>query len=310
MTTKYFICKRQRYYYIGWIEGNRRRWKSTKCTTKSDALAFLKTFESENEKEVEPLRLSQFTELFRTRINGSIRKSTLRPYLMSLKSFEAVVGDRLLSEYTIHDIENYKQKRLETISPITLNIELRSLKTTFNSAVKWELLKENPFRKVSLLKVPQRPPIYLTKDDFKKLMGAVKEPLLRDAFLFAVLTGFRKGEIINLKWSGVDFQKRQITIENSDGFTTKSGRSRTVPMHEGLVEMLTRRQAQRSGSEYVFHRNGYKLNGLYLTHRFKKYIIDLGLNPKYHLHHLHLAESNGEQITLFLVNLFFRIVYK
>ena len=291
MNSKLYLTKRNGYYYVGWADGNRRRWRSTKCTVKSEALAFLKSFETENEKKVEPLRLSQFTELFRTRINGTIRKSTLRPYLMSLKSFENVIGDRLLSEYTVNDIENYKQKRLETISPITLNIELRSLKTTFNSAVRWELLKENPFRKVSLLKTPQKPPTYLTKEDFKKLMGAVKEPLLRDAFLFAVLTGFRKGEIINLKWSGVDFQKQQITIENSEVFTTKSGKSRTVPMNDALVEMLLRRESERHSCEYVFNRNGYKLNALYLTHRFKNYVMNLKLNPSLRFHSLrHYAE--------------------
>jgi site-specific recombinase XerD len=276
--------KRGAYYQIGWVEGDRRKWRTTKCTTKSEALVFLKSFETQNEKKVEPLRLSQFTELFRTRINGTIRKSTLRPYLASLKSFESVISDKLMSEYNVDDIENYKQKRLQSISPTTLNIELRSLKSTFNSAVKWELLKENPFRKVSLLKIPQRPPIYLTKEDFKKLISVVKEPLLRDVFLFAVLTGFRKGEMLNLKWSGVDLQKRQVTIENSEGFTTKSGKSRTIPLNDAVFDMLSKRNAERNGCEYVFHRKGYKLNDLYLTHRFKKYVVDLGLNPQLHLH--------------------------
>ena len=284
MSTKYYLMKRGAYYQIGWVEGDRRKWRTTKCTTKSEALVFLKSFETQNEKKVEPLRLSQFTELFRTRINGTIRKSTLRPYLASLKTFESVISDKLMSEYNVDDIENYKQKRLQSISPTTLNIELRSLKSTFNSAVRWELLKENPFRKVSLLKIPQRPPIYLTKEDFKKLIGVVKEPLLRDVFLFAVLTGFRKGEMLNLKWSGVDLQKRQVTIENSEGFTTKSGKSRTIPLNDAVFDMLSKRNAERNRCEYVFHRNGYKLNDLYLTHRFKKYVVDLGLNPQLHLH--------------------------
>jgi len=284
MSTKYYLTKRGAYYQIGWVEGDRRKWRTTKCTTKSEALVFLKSFETQNEKKVEPLRLSQFTELFRTRINGTIRKSTLRPYLASLKSFESVISDKLMSEYNVDDIENYKQKRLQSISPTTLNIELRSLKSTFNSAVKWELLKENPFRKVSLLKIPQRPPIYLTKEDFKKLISVVKEPLLRDVFLFAVLTGFRKGEMLNLKWSGVDLQKRQVTIENSEGFTTKSGKSRTIPLNDAVFDMLSKRNAERNRCEYVFHRKGYKLNDLYLTHRFKKYVVDLGLNPQLHLH--------------------------
>lgn len=109
---------------------------------------------------------------------------------------------------------------------------------------------------MSLLKVPQQPPTYLTKEDYKRLVEVVKEPLLRDVSLFAVLTGFRKGEIINLKWSGVDFAKRQITIGNSEGFTTKSGKSRTVPMNDGLIEMLTRRETDRNRCETVFHRQG------------------------------------------------------
>jgi hypothetical protein len=84
MTSKLYLTKRAHgYYYIGWYEGNHRRWKSTKCTTKSAALTFLKSFESESLVKVEPLRLSKFTELFRSRTNGTIRKSTLRPYLSS-----------------------------------------------------------------------------------------------------------------------------------------------------------------------------------------------------------------------------------
>ncbi|MGB6032090.1 MAG: site-specific integrase [Bacteroidota bacterium] len=142
------------------------------------------------------------------------------------------------------------------------------------------------------MKTPQRPPVYLKKEEFKQLMDAVKDPLLRDVFLFAVPTGFRKGEIINLKFTGLDIQKRQVTIENSEVFTTKSGKSRTVPLNDALVEMLSRTESERNGCEYVFHRNGYRLNYLYLTHRFKKYIVDLRLNPKSKCHSLrHTAAS-------------------
>jgi site-specific recombinase XerD len=293
MSTKYYLNKRSNgYYYIGWTEGNRRRWKSTKCTTKSDALSFLKSFKSESLVKRKPIRLSEFLDLYQVRVNGSIRTSTLRTYISSGKYFMSVIGDRLITEYTVRDLENYKQIRLGSISPITLNIELRSLKAIFNSAVKWDILSDNPFSKVSLMKTPQRPPVYLKKEEFKKLMDAVKDPLLRDVFLFAVLTGFRKGEILNLKWSGVDLQKRQVTIENSEGFTTKSGKSRTVPMNEIVFDMLMRRQENRNGCAYVFNRNGYRLNTHYLSHKFKKYVLDLKLNPKLHLHSLrHTAAS-------------------
>ena len=48
----------------------------------------------------------------------------------------------------------------------------------------------------------------------------------------------------------------------------------------GTSEMLSKRNAERNGSEYVFHRKGHRLNDLYLTHRFKQYVIDLGVNLK------------------------------
>ncbi|MGB5872712.1 MAG: hypothetical protein WBH56_03230, partial [Bacteroidota bacterium] len=70
MSTKYYLFKRSNgYYYIGWTEGNRRRWKSTRCNKKSDALSFLRAFKAESLVKRKPIRLSEFTELFRTRIN-------------------------------------------------------------------------------------------------------------------------------------------------------------------------------------------------------------------------------------------------
>jgi hypothetical protein len=44
--------------------------------TKAGAFAFLKSFETKNERKVEPFRLSQFTELVRNRINGTRTEST------------------------------------------------------------------------------------------------------------------------------------------------------------------------------------------------------------------------------------------
>jgi site-specific recombinase XerD len=178
------------------------------------------------------------------------------------------------------------------LSPASVNIELRSLKSVFNSAIKWELLEENPFRKVSLVKTSQKSPVYLTKEDFRTLFSAVKESVLRDIYLFAVLSGFRKGEIINLQWSGVDFEKRQVTITNSESFQTKSGKLRTVPMNDAVFEMLKRRVSESNGCKYVFHRNGFRLDDSYATHRFKDYVVALGLNGELHFHSLrHTAAS-------------------
>jgi hypothetical protein len=39
MTSKVYLTKRRNgYYYIGFFEGSSRKWRTTKCTTKSNAL--------------------------------------------------------------------------------------------------------------------------------------------------------------------------------------------------------------------------------------------------------------------------------
>ena len=53
MTSKLYLTKRRNgYYYIGFFEGNSRKWKTTSCTTRSDALQFLRNFEG-TKKEME-----------------------------------------------------------------------------------------------------------------------------------------------------------------------------------------------------------------------------------------------------------------
>lgn len=66
-------------------------------------------------------------------------------------------------------------------------------------------------------------------------------PHLRDVIRFAYLTGWRKGEVLTLKWSNVDFAAREIRLEPG---TTKNGEGRTFPFGEEpeLVEMLERRR--------------------------------------------------------------------
>ena len=75
------------------------------------------------------------------------------------------------------------------------------------------------------------------------------EPLKWRAFITTLMfTGMRKGEALGLKWSNVNFDTREITIEHSLNYTpeagvfldtTKTGKSRTIPMLEEVASILT-----------------------------------------------------------------------
>ncbi|WP_433369402.1 tyrosine-type recombinase/integrase [Streptosporangium sp. CA-115845] len=69
-------------------------------------------------------------------------------------------------------------------------------------------------------------------------------------FHLAAYTGARRGELLNLRWSDVDLDGRQITIKGSTGVvdgehtegTTKSGRTRVVTIDDGTVTVLREHQ--------------------------------------------------------------------
>ena len=62
---------------------------------------------------------------------------------------------------------------------------------------------------------------------------------------FALFTGMRRGEIFNLKWSDINFQKKIIRIRNPKG-----GQDVTIPLNEPTEKVLTTHP--NIGSDYVF----------------------------------------------------------
>jgi hypothetical protein len=52
-------------------------------------------------------------------------------------------------------VERYKQQRLESVDPATVNKEVNCLKAILNKVVRWGYLKDNPLRGMNALKSHQ-----------------------------------------------------------------------------------------------------------------------------------------------------------
>jgi integrase len=175
---------------------------------------------------------------------------------------------------------------LEKHSPVTVNVELRTLRTAFNVAVRWELIDKNPFSKVQMASVPEAPPSYFTKEDFQKLLAMIAEEWLRDIVIFTVLTGLRRGEVVNLRWDQVNFDRKLIHIRSSPNFQTKTGKNRVVPLNEAAFQILSRRKREET-SDYVFSINREPISGSWVSHRFLECLVDAGLgDTNLHFHSL------------------------
>ena len=229
--------------------------------------------------------LSEFIEYFVNLSKHDLRPNTLaRVYDPAFKSFLRIAGDRRLSSYTVLDVETYRADRLNEWSPVTYNICFRALKAAFNRALKWDLIKENPFLKSKQVRVPEKPPVHFTHEEFDEFIAFVEEPVLKDLFIFGVMTGMRQGELLNLPWCNVDLDHKLIRISSQDGFVTKTGRSRTIPLNDDALELLQRLKPIAVDGGYVFTRGGEPLRPSYATHTFKRYIraADLRDDLKFH----------------------------
>ena len=143
-------------------------------------------------------------------------------------------------------------------SQSTANRYLAALSTAFTIAVReWNWLKENPVSKVSRYKEGKPRERFLSKEEIETLLSSCKtslSPYLYPVTLFAVCTGARKGEILNLKWQDVDFSRNTATFRD-----TKNGEDRTIPLSPILVSCLLEEKKKRVIlSPYVFPSNDGK----------------------------------------------------
>lgn len=295
----YYLTKRKQnsgYYYIGIRqEGGKIRWRSLHTKSKTDAMRLFKNFVPPPTIEREQVCVGRLRELISERAKDSLRSNTLETYLYTLDLFIKEVGaDKPLSQITLEDIERFKKSLIEKkLAPTTINIHLRSLKSCFGRAVKWEYIERNPVLRVSLMKIIKTPPRFLSREDFAELLKVVKEPLLQDIFTFAVHTAMRLSEISHLRWHFVDINARNLTIANQWNFETKSGRQRTIPATSTVVDILKKQLKNRKGlTAYVFQRNGFRVPQSYITHKFREYCDKSKLPSQIHFHSLrHTAIS-------------------
>lgn len=104
----------------------------------------------------------------------------------------------------------------------------------------WNLLETNPFNKMQCIKISETTPIFFSKDDFQRFLDAVGNNRMKDAFLFAVMTGMRRGEVLNLKWSDVKLEKKIAHIQSSTTYRVKAGKRRTIPLGDLVLKLFER----------------------------------------------------------------------
>lgn len=199
------------------------------------------------------------------------------------------------------------------LSVTTIKHHHQNISKALNDAVRRGLILANPATVAHTPKGTKFKPEYLNPEQVDKLMGLFVGNTAELPVHLCALYGFRRSEVIGLRWENIDFQQRSITVaatvqQGSGGCylaETKTESSyRTLPLMDNVYKLLLDQKARQErnkallGKAYVESDyictwdDGRLITPDYVTRAFHKVVTENGL-PPVRLHDLrHSVASN------------------
>lgn len=173
------------------------------------------------------------------------------------------IGDIKVSQLKPEHLQKlYNEMYDKQISARTIKILNTVLHGALKQAVKNNLTIRNVTEAVSLPKSKAKEMRVLTPDEQKQFMQILKDDRMGNMYLFGLFTGLRRGELLALRWSDIDWEQRFIKIERSlsrvkdysasknktklvieEPKTIKS--KRIIPLFDYLIEILNNQKKQQ-----------------------------------------------------------------
>jgi len=163
--------------------------------------------------------------------------------------FKKRFGSKYMHEITSSMVLQFKKERLGKAADNTINNELNYLSGVFTKAIEWDKATLNPVRRVKRFRGVERKRILETWEIKALIAAAASEkmpPHLLPLLAFDLNTGLRKGELLSLKWSDVNYESLQILIRAENA---KYNRSRYIDLNKHALAVL---KSLPKRSEYVF----------------------------------------------------------
>ena len=201
---------------------------------------------------------------------------------------DKIIRDDKIAQVRLPDLSAvhvaaWRDQRLKEVSAASVLREWNLLSNCCSIAVKeWKWLDENPFKEVKRPAAPEARWRRVTDDEIERLMMALgyqynatpKTTTARVgvAFLFAMETGMRAGEICNLTWEHV--KDRHVHLPQ-----TKNGTRRDVPLSAEARRILD--QLPKNG-DGVFNITSASLDALFRKGKARCLIDDLHFHDARH----------------------------
>ena len=220
-------------------------------------------------------------------------------------SSDMLFADYLLEWLEARHLQMFYSEMLRKVKPNTVIHYHAIIHSALKYAVKTDMLVQNVADKVDRPKKNSFQPVFLSAEEMQKMFEALRGTKLELPVLVAAFYGFRRGEVLGLKWDAIDFERgtisviRTVTTITLDGKQTEIEQQsaktksslRTLPLIGSFREyFLQVKEAQElnkqvCGNCYNYEYDGFvfvdelgeRMRANYLTSTFPKFLEDHGL---------------------------------
>ena len=210
-----------------------------------------------------------------------------------------------LRELEARHLQMFYSEMLRKVKPNTVIHYHAIIHSALKYAVKTDMLAQNVADKVDRAKKNSFQPVFLSAEEMQKMFEALRGTKLELPVLVAAFYGFRRGEVLGLKWDAIDFERgtisviRTVTTITVDGKQTEIEQQsaktksslRTLPLIGSFREyFLQVKEAQELNKQICGNCYNHKYDGFvfvdelgermranYLTSAFPKFLESHGL---------------------------------
>ena len=157
----------------------------------------------------------EFKNAYLAETKGTVRDSTLKIYREAMESFARTVQPRTPVDVTSTMVKRYVQAmRDKGLSDSTIRKYIASHKRIWNDPTTGFAKRGNPFvlgRSIRLVCHAKEWHRY-TLDEIRAVMGACPDLWWRTFIFTAYTTALRLGELVNLRWTDLDFDALELHV--------------------------------------------------------------------------------------------------
>ena len=154
------------------------------------------------------------------------------------------IGDKLIVEIATAEITSVLDGLSSRLSNATVNRYKAAISVVFSYACREFDLPDNPVRHIRSKPENNERTRYLSDDERARLFEACRASQwskLHLLVLMAITTGARRGELLNLTFSDIDFDRQTAYVQ-----TSKNGQPRVLPLTNEVIDELNRFKHQEA----------------------------------------------------------------